>query len=87
MASFNVKVIIADNEHVFPVKPRTVLAFERKFGMGMAKAFSQDQRHEHVYFLAWEAMRSSGNVVKPFETWLEEVDEVELLPKDASEET
>jgi hypothetical protein len=84
MASFNVQVTIADQNHVFPVRPRTVLAFERKFGMGMAKAFGTDQRHEHIYFLGWEAMRSSGHVVKPFETWLDEVEEVELLPKDES---
>lgn len=82
MASFNVQVTIGDQSHVFPVKPRTVLAFERKFGMGMAKAFGTDQRHEHIYFLGWEAMRSSGHVVKTFELWLDEVEDVELLPKD-----
>lgn len=82
MASFNVQVVIGDQTHSFPVKPRTVLAFERKFAMGMAKAFSQDQRHEHIFFLGWESMRSSGHVVKPFETWLEDIDEVELVPKE-----
>jgi hypothetical protein len=84
MASFNVQVVLNDQEHMFPVKPRTVLAFERKFGMGLAKAFSTDQRMEHIYFLGWESMRSSGHVVKPFESWLDEVDEVQLIPKDES---
>jgi hypothetical protein len=82
MASFNVQVVIGDQTHIFPVKPRTVLAFERKFAMGMGKAFTQDQRHEHIYFLGWESMRSSGHVVKPFEAWLDEVEEVELIPKE-----
>jgi hypothetical protein len=87
MASFNVKVITAADEYTLPVKPRTVLAFERKFGMGLAKAFGTDQRHEHIYFLGWEAMRSSGHVVKPFDSWLEEIEEVELVPKEDIEGT
>jgi hypothetical protein len=87
MASFNVKVITAADEHIFPVKPKTVLAFERKFGMGMAKAFSTDQRHEHIFFLGWEAMRASGHVVKPFDSWLDEIEEVELVPKEDIAET
>lgn len=87
MATFNVKVVTATEEHVFPVKPKTVLAFERKFGMGMAKAFSTDQRHEHIFFLGWEAMRSSGVVVKPFDAWLDEIEEVELVPKEDLEGT
>jgi hypothetical protein len=87
MASFNVQVVMGDHTHVFPVKPRTILAFERKFAMGMGKAFTQDHRHEHIFFLGWEAMRSSGHVVKPFESWLEEVEEVELIPKEDIAET
>jgi hypothetical protein len=31
--------------------------------------------------LAWEAMRSDGNVVKPFDAWIETVEEVKLVPK------
>lgn len=87
MASFNVKVVTTADTLTLPVKPRTVLAFERKFGMGMAKAFSTDQRHEHIYFLGWEAMRSSGHVVKPFDAWLDEIEEVELVPKEDLEAT
>jgi len=82
MSSFTVSVSIDGEESILPVKPRSVVAFERNFKMGLAKAFNTDQKMEHVYWLGWEAMRASGHVVKPFDAWLETVDEVSLVPKE-----
>lgn len=80
MANFNMSVKMDGEEQptVYPVKPRTVLAFERHFKVGMGTAFTKEPKMEHQYWLAWECMRSSGIAVKPFETWLEQVDEVEI---------
>lgn len=81
MASFQVQVTIDGEEHLFPVKPKSVVAFERQFKMGLSKAFNADQKMEHIYWLGWESMRSAGNVVKPFDSWLDTVDECVLVPK------
>ena len=69
----------------FPVRPKTIVAFERHFKVGLAQAFSRDQKQEHVYWLGWESERAAGNVVKPFDQWLDtlvsvgiEVDSVPL---------
>lgn len=86
MASFNVSIVIADEEHTFPVKPKSVVAFERQFKMGLSKAFSGDQKMEYIYWLGWECMRASGAVVKPFDSWLDTVDECVLVPKVAESE-
>jgi len=42
------------------------LQFEQKFGKGFAKLLGEDQKLEHIYFLAWSALKDSGKVVKPW---------------------
>lgn len=56
-----------------PISPRAAVNFERHFGLALSKAMSEDTRFEHVYYLAWDCVRLSGRVVKPFDGWLEEV--------------
>lgn len=79
--------IIRDDQttDTFTVRPKTIVAFERHFKVGLAQAFSRDQKQEHVYWLGWESERAAGNVVKPFDQWLDtlvsvgiEVDSVPL---------
>jgi hypothetical protein len=45
----------------------------------------KEQKSEQLYWLAWESERATGNVVKPFDQWLDtlvsvgiEVDSVPL---------
>jgi hypothetical protein len=66
-----------DQRETFTVKPATIVAFERHFGVGLG-ALSTDARMEYIYWLTWEAERRSGAVVKPFDGWLEDVEDVEL---------
>lgn len=90
MANFSMSVKMDGDTSaiVLPVKPRTILAFERHFNLGMGKAFTTDPKMEHQYWLAWECMRSTVGGVKPFETWLEQVEEVEIInPKEDDEAT
>jgi len=86
--SLSVKMEGEDEAQVFPVKPRTVMAFERHFKVGLGTAFTKEPRMEHQYWLGWECMRSSGQVVKPFDQWLNDVDECEIIgPKGDDEAT
>lgn len=62
----------------YTVTPRTVVAFERYFKVGLAAAFSNDQKMEHLYWLAWDSERVAGNVVPVFDKWLETVASVDL---------
>lgn len=67
-------------EAIYSLRPRSIVAFEQKFGKGFAKLLSEDQKLEHIYFLAWSAMKDSGKVVKPWgDTFLDTLDSVELV--------
>jgi hypothetical protein len=86
-------IIIKTNDGVdstFSLRPRTIVAFEQKFNKGLAKLFAEDQKMEHIYFLAWQTLRDNGKVVKPFGAdFLDTLEKVELSsdPNFASTET
>jgi hypothetical protein len=81
MDGLQIKVKTTDDlEAVYSLRPRSIVAFEQKFGKGFAKLLSEDQRLEHIYFLAWSAMKDSGKVVKPWgDGFLDTLDSVELV--------
>lgn len=61
------------------VGPKVQVAFEREWKIGLPKAFGEQQRFEYVYWIAWKALQTSGTVVKPFDGWLETVENVEMI--------
>ena len=64
------------------------MAFEQKYGKGLAKLLSEDQKLEHIYFLAWESIRNSGQVVLPFgPSFLDTLESVELTTDESFEST
>lgn len=65
-----------------PVTPRAAVNFERHFKSSIWKAITEEFKVEHQYWLAWECVRLSGRVVKPFDGWLEEVINVEYAKVD-----
>lgn len=75
------------------VTPRVAIAFERQFKRGIIPAITEDRRMEHLYWLMWEALRTAGGGVPPFDKWLEQVtgyvtvDEEESLPLEESSST
>jgi hypothetical protein len=71
-------VWIDGTEHEYSVSPKVEVEFERKFGMGIGKAFNE-QKREHQHYLAYLAMKASGAVVKPFDGWLESVENTEVM--------
>ncbi len=82
MISLTLRVETEDTSGDYAVGPRTQVAFEREWKVGLPKAFGDGQKMEYVYWLAWKAMQDSGAVVKPFEQWLDTVKSVEMVGAD-----
>jgi hypothetical protein len=83
MISLTLRVTTNGDTNEYQVGPKVQVAFEREWKMGLPKAFSSEQRMEHLYWLGWKAQQSSGAVVKPFDGWLETVDSVEVVEADS----
>ena len=63
----------------FAVTPKVQVEFERQYKTGIGKAFENDLKMEHIYWLGWKAMHYAGRVVRPFDTWLDEIVEIEVV--------
>ena len=89
MDGLKVKVKTSDGqEGTYSLRPKTLVAFENKYNKGFAKLLTEEQRLEHIYFLAWSAMKDSGKVVKPFgDGFLDTLESVELETDPNSEST
>lgn len=79
MTAWRITVTKTDGTQTdYQITPRTVVAFERFFKVGLAAAFTNDQKMEHLYWLAWDAERIAGNIVPLFDKWLESVAAVDM---------
>jgi len=71
----------SDSTH--QITPAVEFAFETYAKMGLHRAFRELEMQTHVYWLAWECIRRSGETVKPFgEGFLETLVRVEVLDDD-----
>jgi hypothetical protein len=69
------------SEHA--ISPKIEYAFELYAKKGFHKAFRDDEKQSDVYWLAWECLRSSGQVVPMFGTeFLDTLAKVEVLDDD-----
>lgn len=67
MDGLSIKVKTTDGaEASYKLTPRIIVAFEQQFGKGMPKLLGEEQRVEHIYWLAWKAQQVNGVVVKLF---------------------
>lgn len=67
MDGLSIKVKTTDgNEVNYKLTPRIIVAFEQNFGAGMPKLLGEQQKVEHIYWLAWKAQQVNGVIVKPF---------------------
>jgi hypothetical protein len=67
MDGLAVKVKTTDGvEASYKLTPRIIVAFEQQFGKGMPKLLGEEQKVEHIYWLAWKAQQVNGVVVKLF---------------------
>lgn len=79
MLGWRVKVTKTDaSVATYPVTPTTIVAFERYFKTGLASAFTNEQKMEHLFWLGWDSERRAGVVVKPFDEWLDSISLVEV---------
>lgn len=74
MFGLTLRVISKDGETEVAVTPRISVEFERQFQTGIGRAF-QDQKLEHIYWLAWRAAGSPNE----FETWLDGLVDVQIV--------
>lgn len=78
-ALMKVKVEHQDgSRNTYRVLPKTVVAFERNFGIGVGAMATM----EHTYWLAWDAectaIRGAGGVTKLFDDWIDGLESVEV---------
>lgn len=67
MDGLAVKIKTTDgNEVSYKLTPRIIVAFEQQFGAGMPKLLGEQQKMEHIFWIAWKAMQTNGVVVKLF---------------------
>jgi len=67
MDGLTVKVKTNDGiENVYKLTPRAIVAFEQQFGKGLPKLIGEEQKIEHIYWLAWKCMQLNNVIVKPF---------------------
>ena len=78
------KVTRADGQvNEYEITPILEWSFENYAKKGFHKALIEDQKQSDVYWLCWEAIRRSGEVVKPFgEDFLSTLKSVEVLESD-----
>ena len=67
----------------YEITPIIEYAFEQSRNKGFHKALLEDQKQSDIYWLCWEAIRRSGETVKPFgEDFIETLKSVEVLESD-----
>lgn len=68
-------------EAEYHIGPTIITAFERQFKTGLPKAFANDQKLEHLFWLAWDSERRSGTTVPPFgDDYLDTLQDVQIEP-------
>jgi len=78
------KVTRADGQvQEYEITPTLEVSFENHAKKGFHKALIEDQKQSDVYWLCWDAIRRSGETVKPFgEEFLDTLKSVEVLESD-----
>jgi len=71
------------NVQEYEITPVIEYSFEQHFKKGFHKSLIEDQLQSSVYWLCWEAIRRSGETVKPFgEDFISTLKLVEILESD-----
>ena len=75
--------MIDNTVHEIEITPRLEYSFELYSKKGFHKAFRDDEKQSDVYWLAWEGLRLSGTIVKPFGAdFLDTLKSVEVAESD-----
>ena len=75
------KIVRVDGSvNEYEITPVIEYAFEQSRNKSFHKCLLEDQKQTDVYFLCWEAIRRSGETVKPFgEDFIATLQNVEVL--------
>lgn len=65
-------------KHDYRIGAPHIVAFEREFGVGLGRAFSEDQKMEHVLWLAWTADKRQNKTGQTFDEFLDDVADIDL---------
>lgn len=76
--SLKVTVVKLDGSaETYPITPKSMVAFERHFACGIGVMSNPSTvRMEHIYWLGWDAEKTNGKVIKPFDDWIDTISEV-----------
>ena len=67
MDGLAIKVKTTDGvEATYKLTPRVIVGFEQQYGKGMPKLLGEEQKIEHIFWLAWKSMQTAGIIVKPW---------------------
>ena len=85
---FDLRIIHDGEERQVTAGPPTIVAFERKWGMGWGKAM-QDVHVEHIAWVAHDALHKAalmgnGTAVKRFDDWINDLEEIEIVDEDSA---
>lgn len=78
----SLKITRASGEvEIYPITPSIEVAFERHAKGGFSKVFREEEKATHIYYLAWEAIKRSGEVVALWDTdqFLDTLKSVEVV--------
>lgn len=89
MDGLKIRVKTTDGlESTFSLRPRIIVDFETKYQKGLGKLIADEQKLEHIYYLAYLALKHNGKVVKPWGAdFLDTLEEVVLVTDPSSEST
>ena len=66
-------------DKIYQITPRIEVAFEREMKGGFHKIFREQEKTEHIYWLAWKCIHVSGDTVKSFDDFLDNIESVDIL--------
>ncbi|HEY7821855.1 MAG TPA: hypothetical protein VIG24_03420 [Acidimicrobiia bacterium] len=78
MFGMYLRVITKNGEDEVPVTPRVSVEFERQFQTGLGRALQNDQKLEHMYWIAWKASGGKGT----FDKFLDDLIDVRVVMGD-----
>jgi hypothetical protein len=84
MIAMKLNVVTTTGTVPVMISPKVQVEFERHYKLGIAKAFGDDLKMEHIYFLAWKAMAHVGKTTATFDVWLDDVVDVEMDSDDSA---
>jgi hypothetical protein len=81
MLKIKLRVVMSNGDmDEYTITPKVQVEFERQYKTGIAKAFDADSmKMEYIYWVGWKAAHYAGKSPKPFDSWLDDVTNIEVV--------